>query len=114
GFGRFLMLQAATISPLLLLTCVLAVAECWRRGLRRGDDSSLFLACTSTVTIGFFGLYAFVGQVELYWTLGGYLPAFVAAASCLLRPPIALWPRHTRMTVLGLILAPGLLVTLLI
>lgn len=110
GLKHFVMLQAATVSPVLLLACVAAVAL----GFRHRSASRLYLACVAAVTLGFFSLCSIGRQVELYWTLGGYLAAFVLVSLWLLSPEDGLLRRTgsaRRFLVGALILTPGLVIT---
>jgi 4-amino-4-deoxy-L-arabinose transferase-like glycosyltransferase len=112
GIWHFAMLQAASISPVLLGVGIVAVVASLRR---RG--SPLFLGCMAAGTIGFFSLCACVGQVELYWTVGGWLAAFVSISLWAFETPQGVWwklGRRRRWAVASGVLIPGLFITSLV
>jgi uncharacterized membrane protein len=108
-FGDFWAGQAGLISPLLFIGALWAMGTGLLRGVRKKEDSFLFLFFTSAPVLIFFALVSLRSKVEANWPALAYFSALVA----LMAMTVEKWPlwNQGKKTIAGLALGMALLTT---
>lgn len=84
GFPSFLEYigsQAGILSPFLFIACVWAMIMSFIEWLRKKDWRYLFLTCTSSFVVLFFGYSSLRAKVEGNWAMSAYFTAMIALVS---------------------------------
>lgn len=102
-FVRFFTSQLGVISPLLFIGLIWALVKAGHLGLRRGEESFLFLFWLSFPTLALFFLLSLHSNVQANWPAAAYPLALVALAALL-----ALRPMEAKLVRKGFYLALGL------